>query len=47
MAKKSAISSVQSHTEYTHGRFRCRRCGAVIPTDAVDGALCVDCQQSD
>ncbi len=44
MADKSEQSRVKSHTEYTHTRFRCRRCGVTIPEEDVDDALCVNCR---
>jgi uncharacterized OB-fold protein len=34
---------VQSHTEYSIMRSRCRRCGASIPAETADAELCISC----
>ncbi len=38
-------ASVESHTQYTHSRFRCRRCGAVVPKESVESTVCVNCER--
>jgi uncharacterized OB-fold protein len=43
MAGTIRDTRIQSHTEYTITRSRCRRCGASIPAETVDAELCTSC----
>ena len=46
MARNIGNNTVESHTQYTHSRFRCRRCGAVVPKESVESTVCVNCERS-
>jgi uncharacterized OB-fold protein len=43
MAKIVRDTRIQSHTEYSITRSRCRRCGASIPAETADAELCISC----
>mgnify|MGYP006276243961 CR=1 FL=1 len=45
MSSKSGLTPIESHTEYTHTRFRCPRCGTVVPEED-ESALCVKCERA-
>ena len=43
MAQMTRNTRIQSHTEYTITRSRCRRCGASIPAETAATELCTSC----
>lgn len=44
MHQSDAGTAISPHTEYSHGRVRCPRCGTVVPDDPADERACGHCE---